>query len=41
MKPAVSPCFDGYLKIVLDGNNYVDTLCDFVDILCGLSQQVS
>ena len=41
MEPAVSPCFDGSLKVVLGGNNYVDTLCGYVDTLCGLSKQVS
>ena len=30
MESAVSPCFDGYLKIALGGNNYVDPLCDYV-----------
>ena len=40
MEPPVSPAFDGYIKIVLGINN-VDTLCDHVDTLCGLSQQVS
>ena len=28
------------IKIVLGGDNYVDTLCDYVDTLYGLSQQV-